>query len=245
LRFGYRTEGRGFLLTNAVKQPDWKDRKHEVFYYLNLVSEIEKSLLGSDTVSNSAPKVLINVSADRLDKAEADLSNAGFLAGKPKIGLGVGSQNSEAKRWPADRFGKLNDCFQKNLNANVVLIGSESEVAAANEVAAASTRKPIDLTGKTNLDEAVALLASLDLFVSNDMGLAHIASAVGTKTLTIFGPTNPLTTNPFNGEILVREDVDCAPCMLRACPIDHRCMTRIESEDVYARASTLLAKSSL
>ena len=71
------------------------------------------------------------------------------------------------------------------------------------------------------------------MFVSNDMGLAHISSAVGAKTLTVFGPTNPLTTRPLGGEIIMREDVDCSPCMLRHCPIDHRCMSRIESEHVF------------
>jgi heptosyltransferase-2 len=77
--------------------------------------------------------------------------------------------------------------------------------------------------------------------VSNDTGPAHIAAALGTKTLVIFGPTNPLTTRPFpeNAEIFYK-NVECSPCMLRDCPIDHRCMTRISTEEVLVKAQDLL-----
>jgi hypothetical protein len=71
------------------------------------------------------------------------------------------------------------------------------------------------------------------------MGLAHIASAVGTKTLVIFGPTNPKTTRPWNSRI-IRRDVECSPCMLRDCPIDHRCMTRISPDEVFDKAVEMI-----
>jgi heptosyltransferase-2 len=97
------------------------------------------------------------------------------------------------------------------------------------------------LTGQTGLDELVAVLSISDLLVTNDTGPAHIASALGRPTLVIFGPTNPLTTRPFSetGEI-VREPPDCAPCMLRDCPIDHRCMTAISPDQVFKRAQAML-----
>jgi heptosyltransferase-2 len=84
-------------------------------------------------------------------------------------------------------------------------------------------------------------LSEVDLLVSNDMGLAHIAPAAGTKTLVIFGPTDERTTQPIGSEI-IRRKVECAPCMLRDCPIDHRCMTRISPEEVYATAKEILLK---
>ncbi len=96
------------------------------------------------------------------------------------------------------------------------------------------------LTGKTSLSEAVAVLSEVDLLVANDMGLAHVAPAVGTKTLVIFGPTNPLTTQPIGAEIIRRETVECSPCMLRDCPIDHRCMTRISADEVFEKALLIL-----
>jgi heptosyltransferase-2 len=102
--------------------------------------------------------------------------------------------------------------------------------------------EPVLLTGKTDLAQLVAVLSLVDLLVTNDTGPAHIASALGRPTLVIFGPTNPLTTRPFSpyGEI-IREPPDCAPCMLRDCPIDHRCMTAITPDAVFERARAVLS----
>jgi heptosyltransferase-2 len=78
-----------------------------------------------------------------------------------------------------------------------------------------------------------------DLLVSNDTGPAHISSALGTKTLVIFGPTNPVTTQPWGSEI-IRNAVECSPCMLRECPIDHRCMRWISAAEVFEKAKEKL-----
>jgi lipopolysaccharide heptosyltransferase II len=96
------------------------------------------------------------------------------------------------------------------------------------------------------LAQAVAILSLVDLLVTNDTGPAHIASALGRPTLVVFGPTNPLTTRPLSplGEI-VRHPPDCAPCMLRDCPIDHRCMTAITPDEVFVRACMLLGRTGL
>ncbi len=158
---------------------------------------------------------------------------------KKTVALGVGSTNSRAKRWQAESYAKLNDLLQNELNANVLLVGAQDEAEISEEVFAKSEKKPIILTGKTNLAEAVAVLSEIDLLVSNDMGLAHIAPATGTKTIVIFGPTNEKTTQPIGSEI-IRKDVDCAPCMLRDCPIDHRCMTRISADEVFEKAKNVL-----
>ena len=90
--------------------------------------------------------------------------------------------------------------------------------------------------------ETVAILSEIDLLISNDMGLAHVAPAVGTKTIAIFGPTNDETTRPysFNAEV-IRKKVECSPCMLRDCPIDHRCMTQISVDEVFEAAKRELA----
>jgi heptosyltransferase-2 len=128
------------------------------------------------------------------------------------------------------------------LGAEVLLIGSQGELDVSLEVASLMRGKAVMLTGETELAEAAAVLSLVDLLVTNDTGPAHIASALGRPTLVIFGPTNPLTTRPFSplGEI-VREPPDCAPCMLRDCPIDHRCMTAISPDEVFERASAILS----
>ena len=169
------------------------------------------------------------------------LRGLGLDPAKTTIALGVGSTNSRAKRWPAERYAQLNDRLQEELNANVILVGGPDELDVSQEVFDGSRLKPVVLTGQTDLAEAVALLAEVDLLISNDMGLAHIAPAVGTKTLVIFGPTNPETTRPFSDDaVIIREGVDCSPCMLRDCPIDHRCMTRISVDNVFEKAKASL-----
>jgi heptosyltransferase-2 len=225
-------------LSDAIEIPSWKNNRHEAFYYLNLIKEIEKKLLGTETVSDDFSAIDLRVSDERLIAAQEILEKNGVDLTKKTVALGVGSTNSNAKRWHAASFAKLNDLLQKETNCNVVLVGAKSEIDVSDEVFENSNIKPIVLTGKTSLSEVVALLAKIDLLISNDMGLAHIAPAVGTKTLVIFGPTNEKTTQPIGSEI-IRKMPDCAPCMLRDCPIDHRCMTQISPFEVFEKAKNI------
>jgi heptosyltransferase II len=240
-RFGYAKDGRRFLLTNAAEIPAWKHEKHEAFYYLNLIAEIENDYFGMRSVLEDEPRVDLNVSQERKTEARKILEANGVDPARKTIALGVGSTNSRAKRWQAASYAELNDKLQREFNANVVLVGAKNENDVSTDVFEKSSLKPSVLTGKTNLAEAVAILSEVDLFVSNDMGLAHVAPAVGTKTIVIFGPTNEKTTQPIGSEI-IRKPVECAPCMLRDCPIDHRCMTRISADEVFERAKEILSK---
>jgi len=97
--------------------------------------------------------------------------------------------------------------------------------------------RPSVLTGRTSLAQSAAVLSAADLLVSNDTGPAHVAAALGRPVVVVFGPTNPLTTRPYSALAeVVRRPPDCAPCMLRDCPIDHRCMTAVTAEEVFERA---------
>lgn len=243
-RFGYAKDGRSLLLNTALRVPDWKHKRHEVFYYLNLVEALEKELLGTQGPLEEAPTLDLNVSEERRAKARDLFAGHGLDPAKPTIALGVGSTNSRAKRWPAENYAALTDRLQSDLAANVVLVGSTDELDVSQAVYERAGQKPVILTGKTDLAEAVAVLAEVDMLISNDMGLAHIAPATGTKTIVIFGPTNPETTRPFSENALMirRSDVDCSPCMLRDCPIDHRCMTRITPDGVFENAKSFLEK---
>ena len=233
-RIGYNKDLRGLLLTDPVAVPEWKARRHEVFYYLNLVSEIEKRIIGSDTVGQTVPDISLDVSPERRNAAAKMLADLADGTSGPIIALGVGSTNSRAKRWPANYYAQLANRLSTELNAAIVLIGSADDGEVAAEVATKSGVNTIDLSGKTTIAEAVALLAELDVLVANDMGLAHIAPAVGTQTVVIFGPTDPTTTRPYsdNADIL-SYNVECSPCMLRDCPIDHRCMTNVTVAHVF------------
>lgn len=240
IRFGYAKDGRGFLLTDAVKIPEWKNQRHEAFYYLNLVAEIEREFSGTTTTLNIEPQINLKVSDERKLLAREFLESRSIDLSKKIVALGVGSTNSRAKRWQAESYAKLNDKLQTEIGANVVLVGAKDELDVSQEVYEKSAIKPTILTGETDLAQATAILSVVDLLVSNDMGLAHVAPAVGTKTLVIFGPTNELTTQPIGSEI-IRKQVECSPCMLRDCPIDHRCMTGISPDEVFLRAQKLLS----
>lgn len=240
-RFGYNKDLRGLLLTDPIAVPEWKSRRHEVYYYLNLIAAVEKKMLGRETVGSFEPDISLGISDERAYNAQSFLSENGVDMLRPTVALGVGSTNSLAKRWPHGYFTKLNDRLQIDLNTNVILLGSTEDSEVAKLVAAEAKYKPIDLTGKTDIGEAAAILSVVDLMISNDMGLAHIAPAVGTQTIAIFGPTNPETTRPFSPlSEVIRKPVECSPCMLRQCPIDHRCMNWVTVDEAFEAAKLRL-----
>lgn len=238
LRFGYSTDGRSFLLNRAFSVPEWKENRHESYFYLNLVREVENDVFGKTTISEDLD-ISIKVSESRRTEARELLEMNGVDTLKRTVALGVGSINSMAKRWGAEKYAKLNDLLQDKADTNVILVGSKNELDIAMQVYNQSSLKPVVLNGKVSLAQTIAILSEIDLLISNDMGLAHVAPAVGTKTLVIFGPTNEKATQPIGSEI-IRKQVECAPCMLRKCPIDHRCMKLISSEEVFMKALKML-----
>jgi heptosyltransferase-2 len=241
IRLGYATDGRSFLLTHRVAKTEETKTRHEVYYYLDLVAEFERWILGRTSVDQTAPRMELPVSAERRHAAAELLRGHGIDGDRPVVALCPGSTNSRAKRWPAERFAKLADRLIDELNADVLLIGAEDELPVSREVEAGMQRKPVVLTGTTNLAEAVGILSATDLLVTNDTGPAHIAAALGRPTLVIFGPTDPTTTRPFGDQaVVIRHPPECAPCMLRDCPIDHRCMTAIAPDEVFVQAREIL-----
>jgi ADP-heptose:LPS heptosyltransferase len=120
---------------------------------------------------------------------------------------------------------------------------NRDEMEVSREVEKLMHHRPVMLTGRTDLAQAVAVLSLADVLITNDTGPAHISAALNRPTLVIFGPTDPRTTRPFSpiAEI-IRHPPECAPCMLRDCPIDHRCMTVITPDEVFQRASAMMKK---
>jgi heptosyltransferase-2 len=241
VRIGYATQGRAALLTHPLPVPEWRGRRHEVFYYLNVVAGLERILRGSSEIEAHAPDVSLAVNEDRRRDALAMLRESGSRVSHPLVALCPGSTNSRAKRWPAEAFAALADMLAERAGAQVFLIGAGEELDISEEVARRACTRPQILTGRTNLAQTAALLSAADLLVTNDTGPAHVAAAVGCPVVVIFGPTKPETTRPFSmlAEV-VRKPPECAPCMLRDCPIDHRCMTAITAEDVFERATHAL-----
>ncbi|HBB96552.1 MAG TPA: lipopolysaccharide heptosyltransferase II [Blastocatellia bacterium] len=244
MRIGYATDRRARLLTTALPLPVWKNERHESFYYLNIVAEFERIVFGASSLLKSEPVFDLPVSESRKNSARRILNEHGAIPARPLAIVCPGSVNSRAKRWPAESYAELADRLI-DAGMNVVLIGSPAEIDVSRQVCAQAKRQPIVLTGKTSVAELVALIRIADVLVTNDTGPAHLGAALRTPTLVIFGPTNPLTTYPLSAQAeVIRHPPDCAPCMLRDCPIDHRCMTAISVAEVFQRAMTMIEKTS-
>jgi heptosyltransferase-2 len=132
----------------------------------------------------------------------------------------------------------------KTEEATIAIFGTAEEAALGEQVAAMVVRdgvRVLNLAGKTKLRDFIDMAAACDLFMTNDSGTMHIASAMGVPTVAIFGPTDERATGPAGDRYrILRHPVECAPCHLRECPIDHRCMTGVTAEEAIHAAEQLL-----
>ncbi len=241
MRVGYPTDGRGWLLTHGIPLSEERRRGHQVHLYLHLVAEMERQLLGTTHAASSDPVPRLSLSEERRREALAFLRERGADVTRKIVVLNPGAVNSRAKQWLPERFAALGDALLARGDTSVVLIGTRAERATSDLVRKHMRRAPIVVTGETSVDLMVAILGCADLVISNDTGAAHVASAVGTPVIVLFGPTDESATRPFSDRaVVVRKPVACAPCLRRVCPIDHRCMTAIAVEDVLHPAQRLL-----
>jgi heptosyltransferase-2 len=148
-----------------------------------------------------------------------------------------GAAYGRAKQWLPTRFAELARTLAAE-RVTTVLVGARGDAAACDEVARQAP--VIDLAGRTDLATLAGLFARSRAVVANDSGAMHLAAAAGVRVTAVFGPTNDAKTSPLRASldapapVIVTTDVWCRPCMLRECPIDHRCMTRISAERVRA-----------
>jgi heptosyltransferase-2 len=147
------------------------------------------------------------------------------------IGVSPGAAYGGAKRWPAERFAEAAARLARERQASVAVFGSAAERDMCEAVARGTGG--VNFAGRTSLRDFMDMTAACQLFLTNDSGAMHIASASGVPTVTVFGPTDEDATGPTGSQaIVIRKPVACAPCLLRECPIDHRCMTGTSATDV-------------
>jgi heptosyltransferase-2 len=227
-RWGYATEARGRLLTRRARPPAEIRGRSQVYYYRAMLAGVGLHVSASPDASLRCP--------DAWTEAAARM-----LGNGPFVGVNPGAAFGSAKQWVPTRYAAAAERIAKERAARVVLIGGPAERPLADAIAGALRAPAVDLCGRTSLAELVGVLSRLELLLTNDSGPMHLASALGTPLLAVFGPTDWRETAPFGSgpQRLVREDVDCAPCMLRECPIDHRCMTRVAVERVVEEARRL------
>jgi heptosyltransferase-2 len=230
---GYARDGRSLLLTDAIARPRPGDLpQHERYYYLELLQRAG--------LIDSLPDVP-EIRLEGLDEARQRGKRAfeHHDVRLPVVGVSPGAAYGSAKRWLPERFAESAGRLAASLGASIAVFGSDSEKGLCAQVAAVCSGT--NLAGSTSLREFIDMTAACSVFLTNDSGAMHIASATGVPSVTVFGPTNEFATGPLGPLArIIRQPVDCAPCMKRECPIDHRCMTRVTPDQVVLIAEELL-----
>lgn len=236
-RIGYARDGRAFLLTQAIPVPKPGEiPRHESFYYLELlrragiVDEMRQDQ--NEAIRLEGAPAARSAGLDRFRQ---------LGLGEIVIGVSPGAAYGTAKRWLPERFADSANRLASELGATVAIFGSKDERALCESVAASITSRVKNFSGETSLAEFIELAAACRVYLTNDSGAMHIASALGVPTVAIFGATDDVATGP-TGPLakVVREPVECSPCLKRECPIDHRCMTRVSAARVAETALELL-----
>jgi heptosyltransferase-2 len=226
-RWGFARDLRGPLLTRRITRPPRYG--HQVEYYQAL-----GTALG---VASGPPFAAIAAPPSAHASAATLLQGSGIADEQPFVVAAPGAAYGRAKQWLPARFAEL-VYLMASEHITTVLIGAKGDISACKEVASAAPA--VNLCGRTDLATLAALLTRSRAVVANDSGAMHLAAAVGVKVVAIFGPTNDRKTSPLRATAqspmpaILTADVWCRPCMLRECPIDHRCMKRISAARVYA-----------
>ena len=229
-RWGYATDGRGLLLTRRCGVPGSVRGRSQVYYYRAMLE-------GLGLATEGPPDASLACTEAWSAEAASLLPDDG-----PWIGVNPGAFYGTAKRWRPERFAAAADLLAHRAGGKVAIVGGPAE-RPLGEAIAAQLRAPVRLlSGETTLGGLVGVLRRLRLLLTNDSGPMHLAAALGTPLVAVFGSTDWTETAPLGGRsVLVREDVVCSPCLLRECPIDHRCMTRVGVDRVVEAALPLLA----
>jgi heptosyltransferase-2 len=231
-RFGYATDGRSLLLTDPVSLPSRNGQRHQVEYYWDLL----KPLGGH----GPTPAPHLFVTSEESASMARRLAEAGIGPSDLVIGLNPGSTYGHAKRWLPDRYAEVVNRLVKDMQAQagarvgVAILGAKGEEQLGQEIANQIKTRTVVCSGQTTIRELMALVKRCQLFLTNDTGPMHVAAAFKVPMVAVFGPTDWLTTSPYGVDAkLVRQPVSCSPCLLRECPIDHRCMTGVTVDQVY------------
>ena len=251
-RWGYRTDWRGPLLTRAVPRPHRPSQGlHQVEYYQRLVQA-----LGFVNGPND-PRLEVN---DTVRTAGADaLARAGWGGRSPVVALAPGAAYGGAKRWPPEYFADLTLALARD-GVATAMVGSGADAPTGKEIEARlrgqnGRSRTLNLIGATDLPTLAGVLVVCRALVTNDSGAMHLAAALGVRVTAVFGPTNEYETGPrgwvrltpdmtyetrASAHAVLANPVACRPCMLRECPIDHRCMRGVGVDRVLAEARRML-----
>ena len=239
LRIGYRGEWRFGLINLTLENPSKINRPPMVEHYLalsGLLNDEQGSL-----ANHQAPKLHVSENAkqsilNKLLKSNIDPASTYIMC--------PGAEYGPSKRWPTDHFAEL---IQKlvsfNPSAQIILLGGKADQGLAAEICiqAQLTSNLHNWCGSTTLDEAIALIGMSNAVISNDSGLMHVAAALQTPQIAIFGSSDPAHTPPISSKAKVLWlNLPCSPCHKKECPLGHlNCLNNILPDQVFATLKTL------
>lgn len=226
----YPGHKRRWLITHLIEPAPYDPlRQHQKYFYLDLITA-----LGAEADAR-CPELIIPPHFDTID-----------LPAKPYLVLCPGAEYGPAKRWPAERYAEVARVLQAKRQAQVVIVGAKVDIEIAQEVES-QVPGALNLAGQTSLEQLMRLLAGAQVVLSNDSGAMHLASALGTRVVAIFGSTEDKLTGPIgpaDRNTIHRYHVPCSPCFLRECPLDFACMEKVTAQDVAASTLELWDEAS-
>ena len=236
-RWGYRGDGRSPLLRPAVHRP--QRPLHQLRDYDQLLQAM------GVTPVTTEPRLHIPTSSDQ--HGRSILAEAGIERDeqRPLVGLFAGAEFGPSKRWHLDRFARTASCLDRLPRpAQTVLIAGPSETALSHSLLQLLDRPSPVVGPDLDLAGLASVLARLDVLITNDSGPMHLAAAVGTPCVAIFGPTDPKRTSPIGPRHRVLSTNRwCAPCFRRRCPLlHHRCMKEISVDHVLEATRKVLER---
>jgi len=235
-RLGYNTDARGLLLNRCIKMDPVLKKGHLIDYYLAILSAAGLEAAGRE----------LELYPDLRDREwaqhfldEQDLSGPD----RPVLGINPGATGGTAKRWFPERYAQLAVKLAERHQTRVIIFGGPADRDLGDEISAMTQGACINMAGRTSLSKAFALIGVLNLFVTNDSGLMHVAAAQNVNQVAVIGSTDHIATAPANkNSIIVRQPVPCSPCLKKQCPIDHKCMDKITVDMVMASCNSFLEK---
>ncbi len=218
-RIGFTTDNRRVFLTHPVPFGEMEKTVHQTDAFLRIVNPY--GIEATEKIQSLA-----------LTDSERTWVREQLPEG-PVVTINPGAAYGSAKRWYPERFAAVADFLAREHGMNIVLIGGPGEVEIGNDIAAAIQAPVHNFVGKTSIRQMMSLIDAASLMVTNDSGPMHVAAGFDVPIVAIFGSTDHTTTSPFTERYrIVRHAVECSPCLLRECPIDHRCMDRVTVDDV-------------
>jgi heptosyltransferase-2 len=238
VRVGYDRKC-GWLLTHRVPHRKQEGAQHEAAYALDLLR-----VFG---IEPPPPRPSIPVHEAAVRQVQALLEAAAVPPSAPLVAVHP-SASCISKRWMPERFAAVADRLQAEHGVTICLIAGPEDAPIARQVAQAAQRPIVDLAGRLSVAQLAALLRRCRLLVSNDSGPVHVAAAVGTPVVDLFGRNqrglSPARWGPLGpGHVVLHKEVGCVTCLAHNCDINFLCLTEISVEEVYEAAAGILGRS--